>query len=170
MENIVITAPQNDHAIAVHNVSKAFDSWVKQEGKTSEILASTSTAMCYAFDVVDTETGARITPWYELKGKAAAEVKKARAEFVEKFTAIGKSEGWIKMNWLRIKEKSGYVTAGNRATGGHTADALNLQNLKTILNRIFKQEESGEDTAWSDVKAALMEVYEDMGGDIDNIG
>ena len=170
MENIVITAPNNAHAIAVNNVSKAFDAWVKHEGGTGEIISSTAQAMCLAFDVVAEDTGARVTPWYELKGKANAEVKAKRAEFVEKFTAIGRTEGWIKVNWQRIKEASGYVTAGNRATGGQGTDALNLQNLKTILNRIFKAEESGEDSAWSDVKGELMEVFEQMGGDIADIG
>ena len=170
MENIVISAPKNDHAIAVNNVTKAFDRWVKHEGSTGEIISATATAMCYAFDVVAEDTGARVTPWYELKGKANAEVKAKRAEFVEKFTAIGRTEGWIKVNWQRIKEASGYVTAGNRATGGQGTDALNLQNLKTILNRIFKSEESGEESAWSDVKGELMEVFEQMGGEIGDLG
>lgn len=170
MENIVITAPQNHHAIAVAAVDQAFDAWVKHEGGTGEIIATTAARMMAAFDVVAEDTGERITPWYELKGKAKAEVSAKRAVFAEKFTAAGKSEGWIKVNWQRIKEASGYVTAGNRATGGQTADALNLQNLKTLLNRIFKQEEAGEDTAWSDHKAALMEVFEDMGGEIDQLG
>lgn len=170
MENIVISAPKNDHAIAVNNVSKSFKTWAKHEGGTGAIIAETAQNMCLAFDVVDADTGARVTPWYELKGKANAEVKAKRAEFVEVFSAIGKTEGWIKVNWQRIKEASGYVTAGNKATGGQTADSLNLQNLKTLLNRIFKQEESGEDTAWSDHKAALMEIFEDMGGEIDQLG
>ena len=170
MENIVISAPQNTHAIAVHNVDKCFDMWVKAEGKTGEIITSTAAAMCSAFDVRDEATGARVTAWFDLKGKAKAEVTAARSRFVEKFTAIGKSEGWIKVNWQRIKEASGYVTAGNRATGGQDADTLNLQNLKTILNRIFKAEEEGNDSKWSDVKGELMEVFEAMGGELDTIG
>ena len=57
MENIVITAPQNTHAIAVNNVAKAFDSWVKAEGKTGEIINNTAHAMCMAYDVTDEATG-----------------------------------------------------------------------------------------------------------------
>lgn len=170
LNNIVITAPQNSHAIAVSNVGKAFDAWVKQEGKTGEIITQTASAMCLAYDVIDMDTGARVTPWYELKGKLKGEVSEARKLFAAKFEAIGKSEGWIKVNWQRIKEASGYVTAGNRATGGQTVDALNLQNLKTILNRIFKSEEEGTESAWSDVKGELMEVFEQMGGEIGDLG
>ena len=79
-------------------------------------------------------------------------------------------KGTIDVYWQRVKEASGYVTAGNRVKGSETTDQKTLADLKTIINRIFKAEEEGESCTASDFKGTLMEVYESLGGDVDNLG
>jgi hypothetical protein len=51
-----------------------------------------------------------------------------------------------------------------------SVDDKNQAELKTIINRIFKAEEEGEEVASSDFKAALMDIFEALGGDVMQLG
>lgn len=172
MENVntldqrVITA----NTIALGELSLARGELFEGLGKIGQVITNYAMAMCHAFDTVDADTGARVTPWYELKGKLKAGVKEERARFVSGLESLGYKKGTIDVYWQRVKIESGYTPAGSRATGSTSDDDKNLADLRTIINRIFKMEESGTDTAWSEEKAALMEVFENMGGEIDGLG
>jgi hypothetical protein len=76
----------------------------------------------------------------------------------------------VDVYWQRVKEASGYVTNGNRVKGTLSVDDKNQAELKTIINRIFKAEEEGEEVASSDFKAALMDIFEALGGDVMQLG
>jgi len=129
-------------------------------GKTGEVIQAYADAMTLAFG----------TAWYELKGAAAKGVKGERALFKTDMETAGFEKGTINVYWQRVKEAAGHVTTGNRVSGSETTDQKTLADLKTIINRIFKAEESGEECDASEQKGALMEVYAAMGGDVDNLG
>lgn len=172
MENVntldqrVITA----NTIALGELSVARGELFEGLGKIGMVITNYAMAMCHAFDVVNEGDGARVTPWYDLKGKLKAGVKEERARFVSGLESLGYKKGTIDVYWQRVKIESGYTPAGSRASGSTSDDDKNLADLRTIINRIFKMEEAGTDTAWSDEKAALMEVFENMGGEIDALG
>jgi hypothetical protein len=136
--------------------------------KTGDVIANYAAVLCEVFNVKST-TGETLTPWYELKGKAKAPLKLERERFVNAFIAEGFEEATITVYWQRVKKAAGYVPTGNRVKGVKTPDDLNLTELKTIINRIFKTEETSE-TPWSDEKAMLMDIYSRMGGEVDNLG
>jgi len=85
-------------------------------------------------------------------------------------TTTGYSEGTINVNWQRVKEASGYVTAGNRVKGSTDTDSNTEAEPKTMINRIFKAEETGEECKASEIKGLLMDAYAKLGGDIDALG
>ena len=169
MENVntVVITP---NTIALGELSVARDELFHNLGKIGEVINNYALAMCHAFDSVNDETGERVTAWFDLKGKLKAGVKDERARFVSGLESLGYKKGTIDVYWQRVKIASGYVPAGSRATGSTSDDDKNLADLRTIINRIFKMEEAGTDTAWSDAKAELMEVFENMGGEIDALG
>lgn len=168
MEKTIITAvaPAIDTGI----VAAARRNVVSAAKGTGEVIQGYADALCMAFNVRALETGDMVKPWYELKGKDAKGVRAERAEFVTAMTEAGFKKGTIDVYWQRVKEASGYVTAGNRVKGASDTDGKTLTELKTIINRIFKAEESGEDCKASEVKGLLMEAYEALGGDVDNLG
>jgi hypothetical protein len=129
-------------------------------GKTGEVIQAYADAMTLAFG----------SAWYELKGAAAKGVKGERALFKADMESAGFEKGTINVYWQRVKEAAGHVTTGNRVSGSETTDQKTLADLKTLINRIFKAEESGEDCDASNHKGALMEVYAAMGGEVDNLG
>ena len=112
----------------------------------------------------------QLTKWYDLKGKAKQGIKAERQAFVSEMTDAGYGKGTIDVYWQRVKQASGYQTAGNRVAGSLSTDDKNLSDLKTIINRIFKAEESGEDCASSEFKGQLMDIFSALGGDVDNLG
>lgn len=129
-------------------------------GKTGEVIQAYADAMIGAFGAA----------WYELKGAAAKEVKAERALFKADMEAAGFEKGTIAVYWQRVKQAAGYQTTGNRVSGSETVDQKTMADLKTLINRIFKAEESGEDCDASNHKGTLMEVYAAMGGKIEDLG
>ncbi len=165
-ETTVITTTAIDSGI----VASARRNLVKAAKGTGEVIQGYADALCMTYNVRALDTGAALTPWYELKGKDAKGIKAERAEFVTAMTEAGFNDGTVKVYWQRVKEASGYVTAGNRVKGASDTDGKTVAELKTIINRIFKAEESGEDCKASDVKGLLMEAFEALGGDVDTLG
>ena len=77
----------------------------------------------------------------------------------------------VHVYWQRVKEMSGYVTAGAAARAAQSVDDKTVSELKTILNRIFKAEsESVECDKASEAKGLLIEAFEMLGGDVESIG
>ena len=136
----------------------------------SSLIKDYADAMCAMFDVRDNE-GVLVKPWYELKGKAKTGVKGERAVFAAAMNESGFGTGTTDVYWQRVKEASGYVTAGNRVKGAVNVDEKTLSELKTIINRIFQAEQDGNSSCEkaSESKGALMDIFETMGGNIDDI-
>ena len=141
-------------------LTAARESYLNTIQKTGEVLQAYADAMTLAFG----------GGWYALKGKAAKGVKEERALFVAALEETGKEKGTINVYWQRVKEAAGHVTTGNRVKGSETTDQKTLADLKTLINRIFKAEEEGEECDASNHKGALMEIFAAMGGEVDNLG
>ena len=156
--------------VTIVNLAEARSAFVKGLKKTGEVLKDYANGMKQAFNLVDAE-GNVTTPWYELKGKLKAGVNEERARFVADMTVAGFDKGTIDVYWQRVKEASGRAKSGTKVQGGATdTDAKTLAELKTMINRIFKAEEAGEDCKASECKGILMEAYEYLGGNTDNLG
>lgn len=163
--NTVITTTAIDSGI----VASARRNLVKAAKGTGEVIQGYADALCLTYNARSIE-GAIVAPWFTLKGKDAKGIKAERGEFVTAMTEAGFGKGTIDVYWQRVKEASGYVTAGNRVKGASDTDGKTMAELKTIINRIFKAEENGEECKASDFKGALMDVFEALGGDVDTIG
>jgi hypothetical protein len=147
---------------------------VEGASSTGQLIANYAQAMCMRFNIVDASNNL-IAPWYSLIGKEKKGVKAERALFVQKMIARGfvkpdgKPSATVDTYWQRVKEESGYVPKG-RVTGGTDVDSKTVTELKTIINRIFKAEEDGQDPLASQFKGQLMEIFEGLGGDVDTLG
>lgn len=138
-------------------------------GKIGVIIGNYASAMDANFDLVDNQ-GLVTTKWFDLKGSLKKGVKAEHANFKADMAEAGYSKATIDVYWQRVKEASGYVTAGNRAKGATDVDAKTLAELKTMINRIFKAEEEGQECNASSVKGELMTAFALLGGDIDTLG
>lgn len=165
-EAINVTSPE-----AVANLTKCRENVIKIAGKTGEVIKAYSAAMSQAFNLVDNE-GNVTTPWYDLKGKLKKGVNDEAKLFKAEMEKAGFSKGTIGVYWQRVKEESGYVTAGQRVQGASDVDSKTMAELKTIINRIFKAEETSDMSAEgsSKVKGLLIEAFEILGGDVDTLG
>jgi hypothetical protein len=166
--NVLVVAPSV--AVSVANLSESRTKLVAGIGKVGELIKGYAGALCQAFNLVD-NNGDTTTPWYELKGKLKAGIKAERANFVSDMTNAGYAKSTIDVNWQRVKEASGYVTAGNRVKAGSTdVDAKTLAELKTMVNRIFKAEEEGVTCDASEIKHLLIDAYTALGGNDSDLG
>jgi hypothetical protein len=160
MENITVTSAMPERvALALINLIDARGLLVKNSSKTGEVITTYSECLCAAFG----------DNWYLLTGKAKAGVKSERGMFKAAMIEAGQDKN-VDVYWQRVKEASGYVTSGNRVKGTLSVDDKNQAELKTIINRIFKAEEEGEEVVSSDFKAALMDIFEALGGDVMQLG
>jgi hypothetical protein len=143
--------------------------------KTGDLIQGYADVLCQVFNVKDA-MGNTITPWHGLKGKDKKGIKDRRASFVQRMIARGyvkpdgKPSATVDVYWQRVKEASGYVTSGNRVSGGTDVDSKTMAELKTMINRILKSEEDGQGCNASQWKRELMQVFEGMGGDVDTLG
>jgi len=177
MTTTVIVTPAVDTGI----LSIARSALVETAVKTGAVIVNYSKAISDVFDLKDTE-GRIITKWYDLKGKDKKGINVERAlfantlmdrdpKFIKKTNADGTRTptATVDTYWQRVKEASGYVPSG-RVSGGTDVDSKTLAELKTMINRILKSEEDGKDCNASMFKGNLMEIFEGMGGDVDNLG
>lgn len=173
MENVTIVSPafpMTAIAGAVANLTESRTQLVKGIGKIGALITGYATALNQAFDLVDNQ-GNITTKWFDLKGKLKAGIKGERANFVADMTQAGYSKSTIDVYWQRVKEASGYVTAGNRVTAGSTdVDAKTKAELKTMINRIFKAEEEGKTCEASEIKGILIDAYVALGGNDSELG
>jgi len=159
----------------------ARNSLVSEAVKTGDLIQGYADAICSVFNRRDTD-GNTIAFWYDLVGKEKKGIKAERAlfnnafmdrdsKFIKETKADGTRipTGTVDTYWSRMKEASGYVPTG-RVTGGTDVDSKTMAELKTMINRILKSEEDGQDCNASMFKGNLMEVFEGMGGDVDTLG
>jgi len=133
--------------------------------KTGDLVLAYARAMCTMYDQVDA-VGARVVAWFDLKGKDKTGVKAERALFAKEMQEAGFEKGTVDVYWQRVKEASGYVTAGNRAQSALDIDAKTFKDLATILNRILAHDQlDGSAEKSNKVKGLLIQAYEGMGGD-----
>ena len=176
MTTSVITISTIDQSI----LDQAEIEFVDGVSKTGELLQAYANVLCQVFDRKDTE-GNVIAKWFELTGKEKKGIKDRKASFVQRMINRGytsgfdkngnlKASGTVDVYWQRVKEASGYVTKGNRVSGSTDVDSKTLTELKTMINRILKAEEDGQEPTASMFKGQLMEVFEGMGGDVDTLG
>jgi len=169
MTTQVITTNANDSIL-----DQAEIALVEQVGKTGELIQGYADVLCKVFDRKDTN-GNTIEKWFNLVGAEKKGIKARRASFVQRMIARGhvkadgKPSATVDVYWQRVKEASGYVPKG-RVSGGTDVDSKTVAELKTMINRILKSEENGQDCNASMFKGNLMEVFEGMGGDVDNLG
>jgi hypothetical protein len=172
MTNTVnVTTPAINTAVA--NLAKAREGYVKGIKKTGDVLKAYAVAMCQAFDLRDNE-GNVTTPWYECKGKLAKGIQDERKAFVAELEAGGFTKATAYVYWGRVAEASGKVKGnGNTVAGAKVdIDTKTLTELTTIINRIFKHEETegDDDTKASQAKRYLLEAYSVLGGDVMTLG
>ena len=164
MQNTIVISPI---ASAIVNLVETRAALVNGIGKVGELISSYSMALDQGFDLVD-NTGAVSTKWFDLQGAALTKgIKAERKAFKTDMEAAGYSEGTINVYWQRVKEASGYVTAGNRVKGSTDIDAKTLAELTTMLNRIFNDETESKS---QDVKPLLMQAFEMLGGETSKLG
>jgi hypothetical protein len=163
-QNVVIT-----NGNVYSNLVASRQALIKVASSTGEKIKAYADNLNATFNVVSA-TGELIKPWYELKGKDRQGLKLERDEFVKGMTEAGYSRGTIDVYWQRVKEASGYQTTGNRVSANLSTDDKTQADLKTIINRIFKAEEAGEDCKASEFKGDLMSIFEALGGNVDNLG
>lgn len=154
MSDVNVTVPAPSLLDAARNAV------VEIAGKTGEVLKHYGSTLNEVF-------GAE---WWNLKGKAKAGIKAERAKFSEAFEAKGYAKPTIDVYWQRVKEAAGYKTAGNRVKGSTDVDSKTVDELRTMINRILKAEEEGQDPQASKVKGLLIEAFETLGGDPDKLG
>lgn len=158
---------------AILDLSKAREGYVKGIKKTGDVLKTYAEAMCQAFNLRDNE-GKVTTPWYELKGKLAKGIQDERKAFVSALEASGFTKATAYVYWGRVAEASGKQKGTNTSVSGGTVDidAKTLAELATIINRIFKHEETEgvDDTLASKAKRHLMDAYGILGGDLMKLG
>ena len=165
MSNVITTTTP---AIDTGIVAAARRKLVTAAKGTGAVIQGYADALCMAYNVTDT-SGTNVTAWYELVGKDKKGIKAERAAFVEAMTEAGFGKPTVDVYWQRVKEASGYVPKG-RVTGGTDVDSKTMAELKTMINRILKSEEEGQDCNASMFKANLMDVFEGMGGDVSTLG
>jgi hypothetical protein len=170
MSTQVITVGEYDQSI----LDQAEIALVDGVSKTGELIQGYADVLCQVFDRKDSN-GNVTEKWFNLVGAEKKGIKARRASFVQRMInrghvkADGKPSATVDVYWQRVKEASGYVPKG-RVTGGTDVDSKTLAELKTMINRILKSEEDGQECNASMFKGNLMEVFEGMGGDVDNLG
>jgi hypothetical protein len=153
-------------ASAIVNLTECREALVKGIGKVGALIEGYAMALDQGFDLVD-NAGNTTTKWFDLQGTLRKGIKAERAAFVADMEAAGYSTGTINVYWQRVKEASGYVTAGNRVKGATDIDAKTLAELTTMLNRIFNDETESKS---QEVKPFLMQAFEMLGGDSGKLG
>jgi hypothetical protein len=160
---VVVT--QSIDGNAYSNLVATRNNLVKGLSKTGDLIQGYADNMCMVFNLKDT-TGKLMTPWFELKGKAKAGVKAEKAAFAKACEDAGFKQGTIDVYWQRVKEASGYVTAGNRVKGNTSVDEKNKAELKTIINRIFADQEAGGESKSAEILEDLKFCFSFLGGDV----
>jgi hypothetical protein len=164
-QNVVVTQPTfTDIQTALDHARNAI---VSNGVKTGELLKTYSKALDNAFDV--TLANGEKVKWFNLTGKQKSGVKAEYDKFVVALKE-NKLEGNKYVYWQRIKEFSGYVTAGNKANGNKTLDDKTKADLMTIINRIVEDTNGGGESKSSEILEDLRFCFTHVGGDLTGKG
>ena len=133
--------------------------------KTGDLIQGYADVLCQVFDQKDTN-GNVIAKWFTLVGKDKKGIKDRRASFVQRMIARGhvkadgkpKASPTVDVYWQRVKEASGYVPSG-RVSGSNDVDTKTAAELKTMINRILKSEEDGQECHASTILENLKNSY-----------
>jgi hypothetical protein len=154
-------------AVTLSNLDIARGNLVAEIGSIGEVIQGYANEMNLAFDVYGTN-GELISKWYELTGKDKKGVKFERDNFKTAMLDHGYETPTVDVYWQRVKEASGYQTAGNKATAESTLDSKTLKDLKTIINRILADESEEGNEMSQKAKNDLMYVFTQyFGGDVE---
>lgn len=147
---------------------------------TGELIENYSGAIASVFDRKDIN-GNIIAKWFDLKGKeykgVKAECVKFRnammdkdAKFIKSINADGTRVHTATLDtyWQRVKVASGYVPKGNTVTGTVDVDTKTATELKTMINRILKSEEDGQECHASTILETLESAYFVLTGEAHN--
>jgi hypothetical protein len=156
-----------EKTLLAQRLESARNAIVANAVNTGELIGNYASAMQQTFDMI-LENGETVK-WFDLKGKAKAGVKAEYTLFVEALKSAN-LEGNKYVYWQRVKEASGYITAGNKVSASTTIDAKTLTELKTMLNRILNAESDEGCEKSNKAKATLIEAFEIMGGQVDTLG
>lgn len=163
--------------------TQAFDSSILDQAeialvdgvsKTGDLIQNYADAMGFVFNRRDTE-GNTLEIWPNLIGAERKGIKARRASFVQRMIARGhvkpdgKPTATVDTYWQRVKIASGYVPNG-KVSGTTDVDAKTASELKTIINRILKGEEDGQDNHASTILASLKSAYFVLTGEAHNAG
>ena len=173
--NVIVSSPAIDTGI----LDIARSALVETAVKTGVVVLTYSNAISSIFDLKDVN-GKIITKWYDLTGKDKKGVKAERALFANtlmdrdpKFIKSVDKDGkrtptaTVDTYWQRVKEASGYVPSG-RVTGTNDVDTKTATELKTMINRILKSEEDGQECHASTIVKALKELHVVLTGEAYN--
>ena len=175
MTTSVIVSPAIDTGI----LDIARSALVETAVKTGAVIVNYSNAISSVFDLKDIN-GNVIAKWYELDGKDKKGIKAERALFAN--TLMDRDEKFIKSidkdgkrtptatvdtYWQRVKEASGYVPSG-RVSGSNDVDTKTAAELKTMINRILKSEEDGQECHASTIVKTLKELHVVLTGEAYN--
>jgi hypothetical protein len=155
-----------EKTLLAQRLENARNAIVANAVNTGELIGNYADVMQETFDM-KLENG-EIVKWFNLKGKAKVGVKAEYALFVEALKSAD-LEGNKYVYWQRVKEASGYITAGNTVKATLTIDARNLADLKTILGRILNNESDDDAELSNQAKSFLTEAFSILGGDITKI-
>ena len=166
-QNEVIVTPKVSFADIATMLENARNAIVKNAVSTGELIGNYAKAMQYAFD--KTLENGEVVKWYDLKGKAKAGVKAEYKSFVDALESAGLGSNKY-VYWQRVKEASGYVTAGNKVTANLSVDEKNQKDLMTIINRIYADQEAGGEPKSAEILEDLKFCFSFLGGDVDTLG
>jgi hypothetical protein len=163
---VIVSSPAIDTGI----LDIARSALVETAVKTGKVIIDYSSAISSVFDIKDVN-GKVITKWYDLEGKDKKGVKAERtlfanilmdrdAKFIKSIDKDGKRTptATVDTYWQRVKEASGYVPSG-RVTGSNDVDTKTATELKTMINRILKSEEEGQECHASMIVNLLKEAH-----------
>ena len=138
--------------------------------KTGVVIENYSNAIASVFDRKDVN-GNVIAKWYDLEGKEKKGIVAEKAlfantlmdrdpKFIKSIDADGKRTptATVDTYWQRVKIASGYVPKG-KLKGTNDVDTKTATELKTMINRILKAEEDGQECHASMILDNLKNSY-----------
>lgn len=163
MEQQNVVATQSTFVDLQTALDNARNAIVKNGVKTGELLKNYSVALDNAFDM--TLANGEVVKWFNLTGKQKSGVK---AEYKKFESALEENDlaGNKYVYWQRVKELSGYVTAGNRANASKTVDERNLADFRTIINRIVEDTNGGGESKSAEILEDIRYCFTFLGGDL----
>ena len=163
---VIVSSPAIDTGI----LSIARNALVEGVTKTGVVIDNYSNAISSVFDRKDIN-GNVIAKWFTLEGKEKKGIVAEKALFANtlmdrdpKFIKEIKPDGTrvhtatVDTYWQRVKVASGYVPKG-KLKGSNDVDTKTAVELKTMINRILKSEEAGQECHASTILENLKNSY-----------